>query len=569
MFTSLPKAASEFMGWTWVQIEPYYQALAAGQLSASSVGDWLADWSLVSQLVYEMHQRLYVATTLNTVDQEANQRFRIFLDEIRPHAQAGEQRLKEKLLASGLEPAGFEIPLRNLRAEAALYREQNLPLLSEDLKLWMAYDKTIGAQTIEWEGKEVPIPQLQPVFRDLNRDTRESAWHLAAQRQLADRQTINELWIRYMGLRRQLAANAGCTSFRGYCWQQLLRLDYRPEDCTRFHQSIEETAVPAAVRLYERRRQQLGVKTLRPWDIFVDSGDHAPLHPYTKIPELIEKAANMFRWVDPQLGSDFDLMRKEGLLDLDNRKNKAPGGYCTDYPVTRRPFIFMNAVGLHDDVDTLLHEAGHAFHVFEMLHLPYHQQFQVPLEFMEVASIGMELLGEPYLLESYGGFYSERDAARARVEHLSEMLRFWPYVAVVDAFQHWVYENHDLATDPAHCDAKWTELWHRYMLGVDWSGLEDIVATGWQRKPHILQSPFYYIEYGLAQMGAVQIWRNALRDQREAVAAYRRSLSLGGTVTLPQLFAAAGAKLAFDTLTLGAAVELVEKTIEELDEIQN
>jgi oligoendopeptidase F len=280
--------------------------------------------------------------------------------------------------------------------------------------------------------------------------------------------------------------------------------------------------------------------------------------------ELNEKTQAVFDQVDPYLGAYFKTMRDEGLLDLDNRKGKAPGGYCTYYAVAKRPFIFMNSVGLHDDVQTLLHEGGHAFHAFEGSNLPYNHQEEVPMEFAEVASMGMELLAAPYLTADKGGFYSAKDAARARIEHLEGIIKFWPYMAVVDAFQHWVYANIEDAHDPDQCDAKWAELWDRFMKGIDFTGLEDIKETGWHRKLHIYQVPFYYIEYGLAQLGAVQLFGNALKDQARAVSDYRRALALGGTVSLPELFTTAGVKFAFDAETLGTAVALLESTLEEL-----
>ena len=249
------------------------------------------------------------------------------------------------------------------------------------------------------------------------------------------------------------------------------------------------------------------------------------------------------------------------MLDLDNRKGKAAGGYCEDLPLAGVPFIFMNAVGTHNDLQTMLHEFGHALHAFESYKLPYAQQLQYSAEIAEVASMSMELLAAPYLPESKGGFYSEADAARARIEHLEGSIQFWPYMAVVDAFQHWVYLNHAAASDPANCDAKWAELWERFMTGVDWNGLEEEKATGWHRKLHIFQIPFYYVDYGLAQLGAVQVWAKSLQDQAKALSDYRHALSLGATRTLPQLFEAAGAKLAFDVDTLGPAVELMESTI--------
>jgi oligoendopeptidase F len=283
------------------------------------------------------------------------------------------------------------------------------------------------------------------------------------------------------------------------------------------------------------------------------------------VTELETKTSAIFHHVDPQLGAHFDTMRREGLLDLDNRKHKAPGGYCTTFESVRRPFIFMNAVGLHGDVQTLLHEGGHAFHVFETQPLPYAQQLQVGMEFAEVASMAMELLGAPYLAAAQGGFYTDADAARARVEHLEWSLLLWPTIALGDAFQHWVYENPDAALDPAQCEAQWAGLLQRFRPGLDWSGLEPIMHTGWQRILHFYQVPFYFVEYGLAQLGAVQVWNNALHDQAAAVAAYRRALALGGTAPLPQLYAAAGAKFAFDADTLRAAVNLMEETIAALD----
>jgi oligoendopeptidase F len=553
------------MDWPWSQIEPYYQDLSERPLTTAGVAEWLAGWSKLGKLLYEAYQRLWVATTVDTTDEHSAQRYAAFLEEIYPHAQAADQKLKEKLLDSGLEPEGFEMPLRNMRAEADIFREANLPLLTQEFKLSTEYDRIAGAQTVHWEGREVTVEQLKAVNQDPDRQKRERAWRLAAERQLADREAINDLWSRLMGLRSQIAANADLPDFRAYRWRKLLRFDYTPQDCTRFQRAIETVLVPAAQRLLERRRRKLGIETLRPWDLEVSPDGAPPLQPFKQVEELVEGVSTIFHRLDPQLGEYFEIMRRESLLDLDNRKGKGPGGYCTEFPVARRPFIFMNAIGIHDDVQTLLHEGGHAFHVFESNHLPYLQQMQVGLEFAEVASTSMELLTAPYLTSDQGGFYTPRQAARARVEFLEAIVYFWPYMAVVDAFQHWVYKNPQAASDPANCDACWAELWDRFMPGEDWSGLEQEKITGWQRKLHIHQDPFYYIEYGLAQLGALQIWRNALQDPVKALARYRYALSLGGTVALPQLYQAAGARLAFDTKTLSEAVQLIEGTIAELE----
>jgi oligoendopeptidase F len=567
MFSNLPDSALEFMDWNWSQIKPYYQDLTDRPLDTANVADWLADWSRLGELLGETFNRLYIATSLDTTDQVAEKRYQAFLDDIYPQMKAADQQLKEKLLSSKLEPVGFEIPLRDMRAEVDIFQENNLPLLTQELKLGNEYDKIIGAQTVTWEGEEITLMQLKPVYQDTNREKRERAWRMASNRQLADREAINELWAKFMDLRQKIGRNAGLSDYRAYRWKQMLRFDYTPEDCAQFHHTIERVAVPAAERILEKRRHRLGLESLRPWDLEVDPYGLTPLRPFKDVDELVNQTAIIFHQVDPQLGVYFKTMQSEGLLDLDNRKGKAPGGYCEELQVIRRPFIFMNAVGLDDDVQTLLHEGGHAFHVFETANLPYIQQRQVGLEFAEVASMSMELLAAPYLDKGAGGFYSPADAARSRIESLEKAVLFWPYMAVVDAFQHWVYKNHALASDASNCDVKWAELWVRFMPGVDWTDLEQEMMTGWHRILHIHVAPLYYIEYGLAQLGAFQVWQNAAEDQAGAVDAYRQALSLGSTLPLPQLFAAAGANFAFDEENLQQAVNQADTTIAELETI--
>jgi len=563
MLEPLPESTADLLTWDWNQFEPLANELLARPLSAANSAEWLQDWSNWGAYLLELYNRLYLATSQDTQDFAAEQAYTRYVEQIYPASLAADQALKQKFIASGLEPAGFAVALRNLRAEMALYREQNLPLLSEEQKLCNEYDKITGVQTVLWDGEERTIAQLFTVYQETDRDRREQAWRLAAERQLYDRPALNELWARMLGVRQQLAVQTDLPDYRAYRWQQLLRFDYSPHDCHLFHEAIETEVVPVARQIYERRRQQLGVSVLRPWDLDVDVLGRAPLRPYQNITELKSRTAAIFHQVDDQLGAHFDTIVAEGLLDLENRKDKAPGGYCTDFPVVRRPFIFMNAVGVHNDVQTLLHEGGHAFHVFESHAIHLLQLLQVPMEFAEVASMSMELLASPYLA-STGGFYSAADAARARVEHLENSLLFWPYMAVVDAFQHWAYENPAAAAEAENCDAAWTDLWQRFMPGVDWGGLEDVQATGWQRKLHIFTVPFYYVEYGLAQLGAVQVWRNALSDQAGAVARYRQALALGGSVPLRQLYQAAGARLAFDCAALAEAVSLMKSKVEEL-----
>jgi oligoendopeptidase F len=562
MFATLPTDYHEFSHWTWSQFEPYYQDLNARSLTAETVKSWLADWTQISKIAQELYARLHIATTLNTADTEAEASYHVFLSDVNPQLEAAEQKLKQKLLASGVEPADFEIPLRNMHAEAALFREANLPLLVENRKWGSRYNKIIGAQTVSWEEQELTLQQMRPITQNVDRAVRERAWRLASERWLADRSAINELWTQLVTLRRQIAHNAGCADYREYRWRELLRFDYTPEDCATFRAAIEEVVVPAATHIYDRARRRLGIDSIRPWDCDQDRDplNFPALKPFQTADELITKVGLIFQHVDPQLGEYYATMQREGLLDLGNRKGKAPGAYCSELPVRQRPFVFANAVGVRSDVRTVLHESGHAFHVFEMNHLPYLQQQQIPMEFAEVASMSMELLAAPYLSKEFGGFYTEPEAARDRVEHLERIILFWPYMAAVDAFQQWAY-THPEGSDPDACDAKWLELQRRFMPGMDWSGLEAEMMTGWHRKQHIHRSPFYYVEYGLAQLGAVQVWRNALKDPRAALANYRQALSLGITRPLPKLYAAAGVKFAFDADTLREAVELIDRVI--------
>lgn len=566
MFEALPDSAIPFLDCSWEQIEPFYQDLLSRPLDNENIEQWLLDWTRLADLIGEVYARLSVAVTLDTADAQAEARFNAFLDQIHPQAQAADQKLKEKLLASGLEPPGFAVPLRKMRTEAEIFRSENLPLLSQERKLASEYNKIIGAQTVLWEGEELTLQQMRRALQSPDRAQRERAWRLIAERQLADRDRINDLWVRFMDLRGALAKNTGCPDYLAYRWRQMLRLDYTPQESLQFQQAIQQVVVPAATRMYERRRRELGVEHLRPWDLDQELYplELPPLPGYGSLDDLPLKAEAIFRRVDPQLGEYFHALRAEGLLDLDNRKGKAPGAYCTSYPVLKRPFIFMNGVGLASDVRTILHESGHAFHNFERLRLSYHQQRIPGLEFAEVASMAMELLASPYLDAQPDGFYPPEAARRFRIAHLEHILAFWPYMAVVDAFQHWVYTHHELASDPANCDAQWLELWRRYLPGVDWSGLDEAAMTGWQRKQHIFRYPLYYIEYGVAQLGAVQVWRNALKDSRQALAQYRRALSLGGTATLPELYRAAGARFAFDAETLSEAVALIEGMIDQL-----
>jgi oligoendopeptidase F len=567
----LPASSEELLGWEWSNIEPGYMELEKTALHAGNVEEWLAGWSRVAECVDELYNRLYVASSVNTIDEVAEKRFANYFDTIFPKAQACEQKLKLKLLESKFEPAGFEIPLRNYRSEVDLFRDENLPLFAEEQKLGTGIDKIVGAQTVNWNGKETTIQQLGPYLQSADRETRKRAWEAQMSRIYVDRDAINEIWVKNLVLRQKIAKNAGKKDYREFKWQQQYRFDYTPQDCLKFHAAIEAVVVPAVKRLLERHGKQMGIDTVRPWDIdlknYVDPLGRPPLKPFKTVEEQVEKTQAIFNHVDPVLGGYFHQTISDGNVDIPNRKNKGGGAYCTGLSLIRKPFVFCNSVGTQDDVRTLVHESGHSFHVYETANLPYFPQLNVTMEMAEVASMGMELLVTPYLEQSMGGFYTPRDAARAVSENLITSLLFWPYMAVVDAFQHWVYLHPEKAMIPENCDAEWGRQWDRFMQGYDWTGYEDFKNTGWHRKTHIHQIPFYYVEYGLAQLGAVQVYGNALKDQAKAVADYRFALSLGATRALPELFKAAGAKLAFDEDILKKAVELMETQIVRLEKL--
>ena len=554
--------------WKWDDYEPFFDHLLNQDINKENIETWMKDWSDLSELIGEVGTDVYVSTTVDTTDEEAKKRFHTFLEDISENSSTKNQELKKKLLESGISPNNFEIPMRAIKSEVELFCEKNLPLMTKDSKLSKEYDAVIGAQTVEWEGEEITITQLSPVLLGTDREKREKAWRLAAERRLKDRNKINKIWQEILEIRIQIAKNAGYDNYRSWRWEYLQRFDYTPNDCLDFHSGIEKVVKPFVDKLMKTRKEQLGLDTLKPWDLSVDTLNREPLEPFEDAAELEEKCHNIFKAVDKDLGNHFNIMREQKLLDLANRKGKAPGGYCTEYYYRRLPFIFMNAVGTHSDVQTMLHEGGHAFHVFESNQLPYSSQREVGMEFAEVASMSMELLAAPYITEEHGGFYNSDDANRARIEHLEKTIMFWPYMAVVDGFQHWAYTNPEEAMNPDNCDAEWTRLWKRFQTfdDLDSSEFDDIIATGWHNKLHIYHVPFYYVEYGMAQLGAIQVWGNALKNQKDAVEKYKYALSKGGNATLPELFEAAGAKFAFDEDMLTYAVNLVDSQIKEMNQ---
>lgn len=569
MTASILEDAPDFISWTWEDLEPRYSQLESREITANTIDEFLRDWSDLSDQVSEIRARLFIATTQDSTDEDAKRRFNAFLEGIFPHVEAAQQRLREKLLNSSLEPRGLEVPLRRLRMDVELYRDENVPLEAEEQKLSERYLSITGSQTVEWDGETISLTKLSVVQEETARGRRERAWRLARERMAQDRDAVDEIWKELLALRVQEAKNAGFDDYTSYRWKQLKRFDYTPENAKELHAAVEEVVVPVVARLYEKRRQRLGVETLRPWDLRVDPSGRPPLHPFDDTTELIGGISTIFHRLDPVLGEYIDTMSREGLLDLAPRINKAPVGYCYPLESSHRPFIFFEAVGKRLDVETLLHEGGHAAHVFESGALPYHLQrdlMSIPMEFVEVGSMAMEFLGEPYLTNEAAGFYSQEDAARARLDHIEQrVLAMWGSLALGDAFQHWIYAHPDQAAEPSGMDNAWMELNRRFEPVVDWSDLGEERKLTWRAIPHFFEAPFYLIEYALAQLAAVQIAANARKDERDAVQRYRHALSLGGTKPLPDLYAAAGARFAFNAETFRSAMSYLEATMDELE----
>jgi oligoendopeptidase F len=562
---ALPRSAEAFKLATWGDVAPYYEELASRPLDNGNVEAWLRDWSAFEGLLAEASALANFAYSCNTADPEREQARLRFQAEIDPRAEEQRVRLQKRLVELGYVTPDLETMVRRFRNQMELFNEANVPLFEKLAKLSTEWAKVIGAMTVDWDGEEKTPQQMQPFLEEKDRAVRERAFRLMYSPYIEQRHTLADLFDRMYDVRVQVARNAGFENYRDYMHREKNRFDYTPDDCFRFHEAVEVAVQPAVARLMERRRRYLGVDRLRPWDLVVDPKGRTPLKPYRDIADFVERAKRIFGEVDPDFRGYFEKMADAGLLDLDNRKGKSPGAYCDWLPTRGLPLIFMNGVDVDDDVRTLLHESGHSFHVFETNRLPLLFQRHPGAEMAEVASMSMELLAAPYVDRGHGGYYSEEDAPRSRRWLLEKALTFFSHCASVDALQQWIYTNHE-GRDADARDRKWLELRRRFEGDiVDWSGLEAERIARWYYQPHFFDYPFYYIEYGIAQLGALQVWRNSLTDRPGAVRRYREALALGATRPLPELYRAAGARLIFDAEGMRELVELAEEELATID----
>jgi oligoendopeptidase F len=517
---------------------------------------WILDSSEFGAALSQAGTILYIEMTCHTDDPAKSSAYQKFVEEIepvvKPLGHALNNRFLELIGKFPLTVQRYEVMTRASRAEVALFVEKNIPLQTEIALLSHEYQVVSGAMTVDFEGKEHTLPEMGKFLLESARDLRERAWRATAERRLNDKDRLEAIFDKMRVLRDTIARNAGFLNFRDYQFKAYHRFDYSPEDCKTFHRSVRELIVPIRREMDEFRRKQMKLASLRPWDTVVDPLDRPALKPFDSVEKLQDGVSKIVDRLDPQLSGFYADMRSLGLLDLASRKGKAPGGYQNSLNEVRKPFIFMNAVGMDDDVRTLLHESGHAFHSYLCVAEPLVEYRHAPMEFCEVASMSMELMCDRFMI----AFYSPQEARRSSIEFLDGIIATLASVATVDAFQHWLYEN------PQHNAEErrlaWLRLQEEFSGGVvDWSGLEEIRSSLWHRHLHIFEVPFYYIEYGIAQLGALQIWQQFKKDPAKAVANYKRGLALGGSRPLPELFAASGIRFDFSREMIAPLVEEV------------
>lgn len=550
----------------WIQLAPLFDQLEtrAGQcVTVGELESWLVDWSQLTAALEEEASRRYIAMTCHTDNADAEQAYLQFVENIEPQTKPRQFQLEQRLMVHPLRTKlplpRYEVFLRDTQNHIELFREENVALETEEAKLTQQYQKLSGSLTVQFRGEEKTLAQMGKLLEEPDRALRQEAWELVAQRRLQECEKFDDQFEALLKLRERIARNAGFDNYRDYAFRRMGRFDYTPADCTKFHEAVASEVMPAVRELQAQRRQQLGLDQLRPWDLSVDPLNRPPLKPFEQVGQMVARTQKIFDQMDGELAAGFRQMQDLHLLDLDNRKGKAPGGYQSTLAESRLPFIFMNAVGQQRDVETILHEAGHAFHALaaraEDL-LPYRNN--PPIEFCEVASMSMELIGAEFL----ENFYPTTEANRARRTHLEDIIKILGWIATVDAFQHWIY------THPGHNRTEragaWDTLMDRFSGDADWTGHEEARSHLWHRQLHIFIHPFYYIEYGIAQLGALQVWANSKRDKVKALANYKTALALGGSRPLPELFVAAGCTFQFDAATIKPLVELVRRELAKL-----
>lgn len=549
----------------WNSLEPYFRELAEKPLnSKADLSQWLQDLSELEAVVSEDACWRQIKMTCDTTDKSLEEAFTYFCMEIQPKLQAYADQLNKKLIAcpftDELDQSLYHTYLRSVRKSIELFREENIPIAAELSVLQQQYGAIAGKMTVEVDGKEYTLQQAAKFLESSDRKLRESVYHKIQDRRKQDENAMHELYSTLIAKRHQIAVNAGFENYRDYKFKELGRFDYTKEDCFQFHEAVKQYVLPLVNEIYERKRQKLGLDTLRPWDTEAEPAGTQPLKPFTTGEDLYEKTVKCFDQLNPFFADCLRKMKEMNHFDLESRKGKAPGGYNCPLAESGAPFIFMNAAGQMSDVTTMVHEGGHAVHSFLAHPLPLSAFKEYPMEIAEVASMAMEL----FSMDHWQAFFDNAsDLQRAKEHQLERTITIFPWIAIIDKFQHWVYEH------PQHSVEERTAAWMNILnefstTAIDYTGLDAYRAIGWQRQLHLFEVPFYYIEYGIAQLGAIGLWMQYKKNPKQALENYMNALSLGGTQTLPALYKAAGLEFNLTPAYIKTLMEFVKTEMDQL-----
>lgn len=560
--TFLPE---DFVVTDWDNLKPYYDDLIERPIrSAVELDQWIIDRSELDATVSEAFCRLYIDITVDSRDTTAADRYQRAVSELSPQISTFENRLNQKLTASPfldkIDPDKYFIHIRGINNAVQLFTEENIPLATAIQMKSKEYVKIFSEMTIGVNGKQMTLQKASSLLEAKDRNYRESVYHKIHKRILQETHQLEDLFDDLLVKRHEMALNAGFENFRDYKFQALGRFDYTVEECEQFHDAIAGEVVPIVDDLNKRRIKSLDINTLRPWDLIVDASGSTPLKPFNDIDELIDKTIGCLSRIDPYFGECISIMREMGHLDLETREAKRPGGYNMPLHLTGVPFIFMNATESLSDMRTFMHESGHAIHSMLTREYPLKSAKRVPSEVAELAAMTMELL----TMEHWDIFFEDEQVLkRAQISQLEHVLKVLPWIATIDKFQHWVY------THPTHNreerKAAWRAIFKEFSsTHVDHTDLDRYLEHLWHKQIHIFEVPFYYIEYGMAQLGAIAIWKRYRENPTEAIADYVAALKLGYTKTISEIYEAAGIQFNFSkdyVMELGA---FIRQELEEL-----
>ena len=549
----------------WNSLEPYFKELAERSInSKADLSQWLLDLSELEAVVSEDACWRQIKMTCDTTDKTLEDAFTYFCMEIQPKLQSYADQLNKKLIncpfTNELDQSLYHTYLRSVRKSIELFREENIPIAAELSVLQQQYGTIAGKMTIEVDGKEYTLQQAAKFLESSDRKLRESVYYKIQDRRKQDEAAMHELYSTLIAKRHQIAVNAGFENYRDYKFKELGRFDYSKVDCFQFHEAVKKYVLPLVNEIYERKRQKLGLDTLKPWDTEAEPAGTQPLKPFTTGEDLYEKTVKCFDQLNPFFADCLRKMKEMNHFDLESRKGKAPGGYNCPLAESGAPFIFMNAAGQMSDVTTMVHEGGHAVHSFLAHPLSLSAFKEYPMEIAEVASMAMEL----FSMDHWQAFFeNESDLLRAKEHQLERTITIFPWIAIIDKFQHWVYEH------PHHSVEERTAAWMKILTefstsAIDYTGLDAYRAIGWQRQLHLFEVPFYYIEYGIAQLGAIGLWMQFKKDSKQALDNYINALSLGGTKTLPELYKAAGLEFNLTPAYIKTLMEFVKNEMDQL-----